>query len=247
MIDWREVWNKRGHDDEFAATGGRDQVSFARTTEQVRHVMRFDGRDTVLDIGCARGGLLERIAADVAFGVGADFSFTMLPAGGQLGAKCSFVQADALALPFRDGSFTKLTAISVVPYVPDALLEHFLCECRRVLAEGGQAFVSHFISRKKARGILSFRGFTPPGSLSQVWRIVRKKVAFAVGALTTHDLEEVLAISDKLGFEATKVTALAVDSIYRDDSYHFTLLLKRRPSDLSGTGKTVVEGYQRSQ
>ncbi len=122
----------------------------------------------VLDLCCGSGDLCF-LAEELGGGsvVGVDFTLPMLEvakrrrrrrtsgarqdqpgrAGGRRGPQ--FVQADALRLPFRDGTFDVLTigyGLRNVADIPAALLE-----MRRVLAPGGRAVVLDF--GKPARAV----------------------------------------------------------------------------------------------
>jgi demethylmenaquinone methyltransferase / 2-methoxy-6-polyprenyl-1,4-benzoquinol methylase len=101
----------------------------------------------VLDLCCGSGDLCflaeERGSGPV---VGVDFTLPMLEVAKRRrreGRRRSrFVQADALRLPFRDGSFDVLTigyGLRNVADIPAAL-----SEMRRVLAPGGRAVVLDF-------------------------------------------------------------------------------------------------------
>ena len=85
---------------------------------------RVAPRGRVLDVGCGTGFLGERVKG----AIGLDLSLEMLRRG--RGAR---VQGDALALPFRDGSFeTAFAVTSLLGSVMTALVE-----LHRVLVPGG--------------------------------------------------------------------------------------------------------------
>ena len=101
----------------------------------------------VLDLCCGSGDLCflaEEQGAEAVFGV--DFTLPMLAVAKRRrqegGRRSRFIQADALRLPFRDGSFDVLTigyGLRNVADIPAAL-----SEMRRVLAPGGRAVVLDF-------------------------------------------------------------------------------------------------------
>jgi len=101
----------------------------------------------VLDLCCGSGDLCflaEEQGAEAVFG--ADFTLPMLAVAKRRrqegGRRSRFIQADALRLPFRDGSFDVLTigyGLRNVADIPAAL-----SEMRRVLAPGGRAVVLDF-------------------------------------------------------------------------------------------------------
>jgi demethylmenaquinone methyltransferase/2-methoxy-6-polyprenyl-1,4-benzoquinol methylase len=101
----------------------------------------------LLDVACGTGDLsltlFEVMDANV---VGTDFCRPMLEIASQKASKLSasipFVEADALALPFRDGSFDGVTIAFGLRNL--ANVEEGLRELRRVLKRGGRAAVLEF-------------------------------------------------------------------------------------------------------
>jgi demethylmenaquinone methyltransferase / 2-methoxy-6-polyprenyl-1,4-benzoquinol methylase len=95
--------------------------------------------DSVLDACCGTGDLA--IAALEAGGhvTGVDFSERMLERARNKSAEVEWVQGDALALPFGDGSFDAATVGFGVRNLDD--LERGLAELRRVLGPGGRVAI----------------------------------------------------------------------------------------------------------
>jgi demethylmenaquinone methyltransferase/2-methoxy-6-polyprenyl-1,4-benzoquinol methylase len=106
----------------------------------------------VLDLCSGTGDLTLEIlrtrAADVV--IACDFAEPMLALAeaklrrAGLGDRCSFVQADALRLPFRDGGFDAVTVAFGIRNFSD--LEAGLREMHRVLRAGGRALILEFSS-----------------------------------------------------------------------------------------------------
>lgn len=101
----------------------------------------------VLDVCCGSGDLgflAEELGA--AHVTGADFTLPMLAVARRrrrgTGRRSAFVQADALRLPFADGSFDAVTVGYGLRNVAD--LAAALAEMRRVLAPGGRLAVLDF-------------------------------------------------------------------------------------------------------
>ena len=101
----------------------------------------------VLDLCCGSGDLAfsaERVGAARITGV--DFALPMLAVARSRrrasNSRCRFVQADALALPFPDGSFDAITVGYGLRNIAD--LPAALSEMRRVLAPGGRVAVLDF-------------------------------------------------------------------------------------------------------
>ena len=101
----------------------------------------------VLDLCCGSGDLCflaeDRGAVSV---VGVDFTLPMLAVARERRKneerRSQFVQADALALPFADGTFDAVTISYGLRNIAD--LDAALREMRRVLAPGGRAVVLDF-------------------------------------------------------------------------------------------------------
>ena len=125
-------------------TAGLDGRWRRRTAEAV-----VRAGDRVLDTCCGTGDLAladERAGGTV---TGLDFSERMLERARRKSASVEWVQGDALALPFPDGSFDAVTVGFGVRNVVD--LERGLAELRRVLRPGGRLGVLDITT---PRGIL---------------------------------------------------------------------------------------------
>lgn len=95
----------------------------------------WSGTETALDLGCGPGsagnGLLKRAARVV----GLDISSGMLKERRQHQARSPELQADAVQLPVREGSFDVVLAAHMLYHVSD--VPATLIEVQRVLREGG--------------------------------------------------------------------------------------------------------------
>ncbi len=118
--------------------------------------------DRVLDACCGTGDLA--LAARDAGGTvtGLDFSERMLERARRKSAEVEWLQGDALALPFSDGSFDAATVGFGVRNLDD--LERGLAELRRVLRPGGRLAI---LEITRPSGLLApfyrlwFDGFVP--------------------------------------------------------------------------------------
>jgi ubiquinone/menaquinone biosynthesis C-methylase UbiE len=103
--------------------------------------LRTRGRLRILDIGCGTGLLTTRMREELATStvVGCDFSHGMLEQGARREPDKSWVQGNALQLPFRDAAFDAVVSTESFHWFPD---QHAaLVEFRRVLVDGGRALV----------------------------------------------------------------------------------------------------------
>jgi SAM-dependent methyltransferase len=95
----------------------------------------------VLELGCGAAAGARWLATAGGCAVGVDLSSGMLrhaaAAADRTGVRVPLVQADALALPFRDASFDAVcTAFGAVPFVADSAA--LMREVARVLRPGGR-------------------------------------------------------------------------------------------------------------
>jgi demethylmenaquinone methyltransferase / 2-methoxy-6-polyprenyl-1,4-benzoquinol methylase len=111
--------------------------------------------DDVLDAACGTGDLAIADARAGGTVTGLDFSGRMLERARRKAPQLEWVQGDALALPFADGSFDAATVGFGVRNLED--LEAGIRELRRVLREGGRL------------GILEIT--TPRGRLAPFYRV----------------------------------------------------------------------------
>jgi SAM-dependent methyltransferase len=107
--------------------------------------LQVNAGNRVLDIGCARGALLQLLGSRVALQrppVGLEPSRGMLDLAADTGA--ILVQASPVALPFADESFNLVTCGYVTQRLDDEGMLSLFREVRRVLDPGGVALVWDF-------------------------------------------------------------------------------------------------------
>ncbi|MFT3954845.1 MAG: class I SAM-dependent methyltransferase [Piscinibacter sp.] len=110
--------------------------------------------ERVLDVGCSTGGTTAAVALNPSIGarevIGVDPNGLSIDAarvravGLGLADKLSFRQIEAnAALPFEDGSFDLVMAVSVLEFIPTVQgRERFLGELRRVTRKGGHIYIA---------------------------------------------------------------------------------------------------------
>ncbi len=96
----------------------------------------------VLDLGCGRGEVVAELCRRGAVVAGVDYSWDAAALSHDLNAGNALVmQADAVALPFADGSFDRVLMGDVIEHLPWSMAIDALHEVERVLAPGGKALV----------------------------------------------------------------------------------------------------------
>jgi PST family polysaccharide transporter len=98
-----------------------------------------DGPGASLDVGCAMGFYVERLAADGWRAHGIDISDYAIARGRARGLTTLQV-ASIGDLPFDDASFDYVTAIDVIEHLDPELAARAVAEVRRVLRPGGLTF-----------------------------------------------------------------------------------------------------------
>jgi len=130
--------------------------------KSILKVVKMRCEDWVLDAGCGTGLLIEHLASKVNHFVGIDLAGRALKAAAErshrLGIKrnVSLIRADVDNLPFRDGVFDKIFALTLLQNVPNPC--ETLLEIVRVAKSKSQIAVTglkkHF-NKEKFSGIIS--------------------------------------------------------------------------------------------
>lgn len=118
-------------------------LSFGRDRgwrKATRKALNLTSTDVVLDLAAGTAVSTVELAASGAHCIAADFSLGMLKAGARRGVPK--VAADALALPFADGSFDAATISFGLRNVHD--VDTALSEFHRVLKPGGRLAICEF-------------------------------------------------------------------------------------------------------
>jgi ubiquinone/menaquinone biosynthesis C-methylase UbiE len=128
--------------------------------------IKLNSKSTVLDAGCGTWLLAERIAKDVKFVVGVDFSRKMLErAKSRLKQfrNTAIICSDVDFLPFRNGEFTHIFAITLLQNMPNKI--DTLNEITRVAKAGVPIIISGL---KKNFTLSSFKMTLTESNLKQI-------------------------------------------------------------------------------
>ena len=149
-----------------------DRLWWWRTARKFDHILNHRNA-RVLDLCCGTGDMTfalgRRVGEGAAQILGADFSHAMLQRAAVKGrgTRLRWIEADALRLPFPDGSFNLVTSAFGFRNLAD--YDAGLREIARVLAPDGEC------------GILDFG--EPGGLIGHAYRIYFKRVLPAIGTL----------------------------------------------------------------
>ena len=125
----------REYDDWWLGTGRfaeRDRPGWEEEVEALSGALAALPPARTLDIACGTGFLTRHLLGEL---VGLDQSATMLDEARRQAPEATFVQGDALELPFEDGSFDRIFTAHFYGHLEDEERERFLREARRVASE----------------------------------------------------------------------------------------------------------------
>jgi ubiquinone/menaquinone biosynthesis C-methylase UbiE len=135
-----------------------------------------------LDVACGTGFMTRRLPGEV---VGLDQSDAMIAVAQERLPETTFVQGDALELPFEDGSFERVFSSYFYCHLEEGDRERFLDEARRVAGElvlvGSHAQPGEALRRWDTRRLSD-------GSEWQVYKrvFVPKELAEEIGGRVLH-------------------------------------------------------------
>lgn len=144
----------------------RKRNRFAR--RRIRNVFSLTGDVAglcVIDIGCGMGTFtFEAAARGARYAVGLDLAASGIAAAARIAREertqgCSFLLADAAALPIADRAADIAIAADFTEHLDDDTLTRVLNEAARVVRQGGRLVIytpadSHVFERLRDRGIL---------------------------------------------------------------------------------------------
>jgi len=110
----------------------RDRPGWDEEREELERVVAALPPARTLDVACGTGFLTRHLRGDV---IGLDQSDAMLALAGEQAPDASFVQGDALELPFGGGAFERVFASYFYCHLEEDERVRFLSEARRIAPE----------------------------------------------------------------------------------------------------------------
>lgn len=140
---WRPIWLAKAAESIESASGrsNYDEATTAALVEDARRALGIEPWDALLDIGCAKGLMGERLAQMVDRYVGVDYSAAAVD---DFRRRCGVDAraASAVALPFSDREFSKTLMSSVLLCLDRKECIASIQEMRRVTKRAGRGFIS---------------------------------------------------------------------------------------------------------
>jgi demethylmenaquinone methyltransferase/2-methoxy-6-polyprenyl-1,4-benzoquinol methylase len=110
----------------------RDRPGWDQEIEALRRTLEALPAAKTLDVACGTGFLTRHLPGEI---VGLDQSESMLDEARRQAPHATYVQSDALVLPFEDGSFGRVFTGHFYGHLDEPEREAFLDEARRVAPE----------------------------------------------------------------------------------------------------------------
>jgi demethylmenaquinone methyltransferase/2-methoxy-6-polyprenyl-1,4-benzoquinol methylase len=110
----------------------RDRPGWEREVAELQAALEALAPARTLDVACGTGFLTHHLPGEV---VGLDQSEAMLEEARRQAPEATFVQGDALELPFEDASFDRVFTAHFYGHLDSGQREEFLHEARRLAPE----------------------------------------------------------------------------------------------------------------
>ncbi len=149
--DKRKQWERwvELNDDIYSSVGRIDDPKQLEIiSEDLARKLELKSSDTLMDVGCGTGGMLDKLSKHVNKTVGVDYSSISINIARNI-FNGQFILSHANALPFQDGVFDKVICYSVFHYFFDW---KYVCdtidEIVRVTKSGGLILLGDVPSKK---------------------------------------------------------------------------------------------------
>jgi len=110
----------------------RDRPGWGQEVEALGLALAALPPARTLDVACGTGFLTRRLPGEL---VGLDQSEAMLEEARRQAPEATYVQGDALSLPFEDGAFERVFTAHFYGHLEDGDRERFVAEARRLAPE----------------------------------------------------------------------------------------------------------------
>ena len=113
----------------------------ARTERALMDLVPVESTECLLEVGCGEGGNLKLMTGTVRLAIGVDYSLPKVQWAARHVACARFAWADAMRLPFRDGSFDVVLCRDVLHHLMAPDKQKVVEELIRVCCEAGRIVV----------------------------------------------------------------------------------------------------------
>ncbi len=211
---------------------GRSPLIRKIQTPVIMKLLNLGGSEDVLDVGCGPGYFVPVIVRRCRRYYGVDLRIPEHLKRRGNGKKETYVEADALNLPFPDESFDAVLLSSVLQMVDDD--ERLLRETRRVLKKNGRAVIGvplDYLFIKWLYAARLFKGRGKPAGLPPDYQRFREYLKAKFRQKSEYSLADTLALLKKTGFavEEYEYSPKRVGSFLYEVSLLFCLVFNRDP------------------
>jgi len=173
---WNEFWNLLGSSNDPIAATDRPTISpetYQLYSTEIIEKLALSQDDILLDIGCGTGIIDANLAPHVRRLFATDFSEVMAHKAKSKTAACgnvNVVVCDSAALPFTDGTFSKVVMYAVAQYLNQAQISKMLGEAHRLAHPGGMIMLGEIPRAREASLLNRIRDVWAHEGLKGVWR-----------------------------------------------------------------------------
>jgi SAM-dependent methyltransferase len=225
---WRAFWDDLATSRNPIAATDRPMVSpetYALYSTDIIEKLALCKDDIVLDIGCGTALIAVRLAEHVQLVYATDFSPTMMRAARLNSVSRENIRlaaCDSIAVPFRDGAFSKIIIYGVAQYLSQHQMQQMLQEAKRLVQPNGLIMLGEVVRARdvrllrRIRDILVYQGVrglwlkVSQNLRERWWRIFGRRDSSYVRPdgppITLHSAEALLQMVQELGLRGWKLS-----------------------------------------